>query len=74
MLCFGHSNLRPQCTLPICSIHQGNNTKELMIAHEIPTMPYSQVSTEIKNQNYLTMIDYYSAFIEVNLFQNDTAL
>ena len=59
----------------ICSTHQRNNTKELMIAHEIPTRPWSQVGAdlfEINNQKYLVMVDYYSGFIEINLLQNGT--
>ena len=46
----------------ICCTHQRNNSKEPMIAHEIPTRPWSQVGAdlfEINNQNYLVMIDYY---------------
>ena len=59
----------------ICSTHQRNNTKEPMIAHEIPTRPWSQVGAdlfEINNQKYLVMVDYYSGFIEINLLQNGT--
>ena len=46
-----------------------------MIAHEIPTRPWSQVGAdlfEINNQKYLVMVDYYSGFIEINLLQNGT--
>ena len=59
----------------ICSTHQQSNTKEPMIAHEIPTRPWSQVGAdlfEINNQKYLVMVDYYSGFIEINLLQNGT--
>ena len=59
----------------ICSAYQRNNSKEPMIAHEIPTRPWSQVGTdlfEINNQKYLVMVDYYSGFIEINLLQNGT--
>ena len=59
----------------ICSTHQRNNTKEPMIAHEIPTRPWSQVGAdlfEISNQKYLIMVDYYSSFIEINLLSNGT--
>ena len=59
----------------ICSTHQRNNTKESMIAHEIPIRPWSQVGAdlfEISNQKYLIMVDYYSSFIEINLLSNGT--
>ena len=40
-----------------------------MIAHEIPTRPWSH---EINNQQYLVLVDYCSEFIEINLLQNGT--
>ena len=38
-----------------------------MIAHEIPTTPWSQVGAdlfEINTKKYLVMVDYYSGFID----------
>ena len=59
----------------ICNTHQRNNTKEPMMAHEIPTRLWSQVGAdlfEINNQKYLVLVDYYSGFIEINLLPNGT--
>ena len=59
----------------ICCTHQRNNSKEPIIAHEIPTRPRSQVGAdlfEINNHIYLVMVDYYSGYIEINLLENGT--
>jgi len=46
-----------------------------MIAHEIPTRPWSQVGADlfkINNQKYLLTVDYYSGFVKINLLRNGT--
>ena len=43
-----------------------------MIAHEIPTRPWSQVGADLIEINNLVLVDYYSGFIEINLLPNGT--
>ena len=69
----GRPDPRHRCKLPYLQYSPTKNTKEPMIAHEIPTRPWSQVGAdlfEINNQKYLVLVDYYSGFIEINLLPN----
>ena len=60
----------------ICNRYQRRNTKELLLSHKTPKRPWSRVGADIFEQtrkSYLTLVDYYSGFIEVNLIHNTTS-
>jgi hypothetical protein len=52
----------------ICQKYYRSNSKEPLINHELPEIPFSKVAAdiaEIKGQNYLVVIDYFSRWLEV---------
>ena len=54
----------------ICNRYQRRNTKEPLLSHETPQRLWSRVGAdmfELNGKSYLTLVDYYSGFIEVNL-------
>ena len=53
----------------ICLQYQNKQPKEPMIIHEIPSLPWNKVATdlfELDGNYYIVMVDYYSNFIEVS--------
>ena len=60
----------------ICNRYQRRNTKEPLLSHETPQRPWSRVVAdmfELNGKSYLTLVDYYSGFIEVNLIHDTTS-
>ena len=60
----------------ICNRYQRKNTKEPLLSHETPQRPWSRVGAdmfELNGKSYLTLVDYYSEFIEVNLIHETTS-
>ena len=48
-----------------CNRHKPRQQKEPMMMHEIPTLPYKIVATDLfewQNQMYLVTVDSYSGF------------
>ena len=57
----------------ICNTYRQSNTKELMIPHNVPIRPWSQVGAdlfELNRQHYFLLFDYYPGFIKVNTLNN----
>ena len=53
----------------VCQQYQRQNTKEPVIAHDIPSRPWQSVGGdlfEIQGQSYLILVDYYSGFFEIS--------
>ena len=64
------------CNIKFCNTYQKRNTKEPLLSHETPLRPWSRVGTdifELNGQSYLTLVDCYSGFIEVNLIHSTTS-
>ena len=54
----------------ICLEHRNKQRKEYLIPHEIPDQPWVKVGTDLfnlKNKNYLLVVDYHSKFFEICL-------
>ncbi|CAH2208146.1 jg24630, partial [Pararge aegeria aegeria] len=52
-----------------CAEHAPRPTREPMIPHKIPDLPWSKVGSDIfqyRNRNFLLLVDYFSNFIEVS--------
>lgn len=59
-----------------CQTIRNSATKEKMIPHEIPELPFNKVSCDIleyQNKNYLVLIDYYSKWIELRKIKNKSS-
>jgi len=59
-----------------CLTYKKKPAKEPMIMHEVPSLPWSKVGTdlfEVNGFHYLVMVDYYSNFIEVAPLKQDTS-
>ena len=64
-------------TCEICTKYQGNNRKEPLIPHAVPSRPWSKVGTdlfEFQGKYFLILVDYYSKFIEVAQLKHTTSL
>jgi hypothetical protein len=56
-----------------CTLHTPNNSKEPIIFHDIPCLPWSKISAdlfELKSIQYLVLMDYYSKYIELVSLNN----
>ena len=54
----------------ICLEHRNKQWKEYLIPHEIPDQPWVKVGTDLfnlKNKNYLLVVDYHSKLFEICL-------
>lgn len=52
----------------ICERYRSSNTKEMLIPHEIPDLPFQKIGADILDfggGSYLAIIDYFSKYIEV---------
>ncbi|XP_018404140.1 PREDICTED: uncharacterized protein LOC108780822 [Cyphomyrmex costatus] len=64
-----------KCT--ICERYSNANTKEPLISHEIPKVPFEKVASDIlqfREENYLVLQDYYSKWLEIIKLKNKTGL
>ena len=64
-------------TCEICTKYQGNNRKEPLIPHAVPSRPWSKVGAdlfEFQGKYFLILVDYYSKFIEVAQLKHITSL
>lgn len=63
-----------KCT--VCEQYRASNTKEPLIPHSIPDLPFEKVAVDLldcKGRPYLVLIDYYSKWIELKLLKNKQA-
>ena len=61
----------------ICNTYQPKQSKEPLISHETPTLPWSKVGVDLfvfENRTYLITVDYYSNFFEVDYLTSTTAI
>ena len=59
-----------------CNRYQISNQKETLMNHEIPDRPWERVAVdlmELKGQDYLVTVDYFSNYWEVDHLQSTTA-
>ena len=61
-----------------CSIceFQAKNASQPMLSHQIPDRPWSKVATDlftVSGNNYITIVDYFSAFVEVIELEDATS-
>lgn len=59
-----------------CEKFKPKNSKEPLIPHKIPELPFEKVGIDIMEyakKSYLVLIDYYSHWIEVSLLKKKTA-
>lgn len=59
----------------ICEKYSNSNTKEPLINHEIPKLPFEKIASDIfqfKKENYLVIQDYYSKWLEIIKLKNKT--
>ena len=60
----------------ICNTYQPKQSKEPLISHETPALPWSKVGVDLfvfENRTYLITVDYYSNFFEVDYLTSTTA-
>ena len=63
-----------QC--PTCVSNQPKQAAEPMQAHEVPNIPWHKVGVDLftlDGKDYLTMVDYYSQYIEVRTMTSTTS-
>ena len=61
----------------ICNTYQPKQSKEPLISHETPTLPWSKAGVDLfvfENRTYLITVDYYSNFFEVDYLTSTTAI
>ena len=62
-----------------CSVYaksQAKNARQPMQSHQIPDRPWSKIATDLftlNTKNYITVVDYFSGFIEVSELQDTTS-
>lgn len=52
----------------VCQTHQNKNTKEPLLSHEIPELPFLKLGIDImdfKNKSYLVIFDYFSKWLDI---------
>ncbi|KYN20537.1 Uncharacterized protein K02A2.6 [Trachymyrmex cornetzi] len=62
-----------KCT--ICERYSNANTKEPLLSHKIPEVPFAKVASDIlqfREENYLVLQDYYSKWLEIIKLKNKT--
>lgn len=58
-----------------CAVYQKANSKQEIVFHEIPELPWYKVGTDLFEYNkkyYLLVVDYWSKFIEISLLPDMT--
>ncbi|XP_030039191.2 uncharacterized protein K02A2.6 [Manduca sexta] len=58
----------------ICMMFSANKTKETLLSHEQPEIPWQKVATDLfdyNNKKFLLVVDYYSNYIEIAQLSND---
>ena len=53
----------------VCAEFQAKNASQPMQSHQIPDRPWSKVATDlftVSGKNYITIVDYFSDFVEVS--------
>ena len=61
---------------PICATYSGQNQRELMIPHSMPTRPWAILGSDIfefGRHDYLWVVDYYSKYPEIERLTSKTA-
>lgn len=61
---------------PVCADFQAKNVKQPMQSHKIPDRPWSKVGTDLfslSGKNYVTIVDYFSDFVEVDELEDTTS-
>ena len=59
----------------VCAEFQARNASQPM-SHQLPDRPWSKVATDlftVSGKNYLTVVDYYSDFVEVSELEDSTS-
>lgn len=67
-------NFVKKCEL--CETYQRSNTKEPLISHDIPTLPFYKIGIDIAefaSNSYLIAVDYLSKWLEIIPLTNKTA-
>ena len=67
-------DLVSRCSM--CNTYQPKQSKEPLISHETPTLPWSKVGVDLfvfENRTYLITVDYYSNFFEVDYLTSTTS-
>ncbi|XP_043473419.1 uncharacterized protein K02A2.6-like [Leptopilina heterotoma] len=67
-------NMISKCT--ICERYRSLNSKEPLIVHDIPDIPFNKIACDIcefAGKNYLVIQDYYSKWLEMLEIKNKTA-
>ena len=62
-----------RCT--VCAEFQAENASLPMQSHQIPDRPWSKVATDlftVNGNNYITIVDYFSDFVEVSELEDTT--
>jgi transposase InsO family protein len=60
----------------VCQKHRNSLSKEPLMSHELPTLPWEKVASDLfmLNDNvYLLVVDYYSNYVEISLMPNSTS-
>ena len=60
----------------VCAKFQAQNASQPMQSHQIPDRPWSKIATDLftlHSKNYITVVDYFSDFIEVSELQDTTS-
>ena len=60
----------------ICAEFQAKNASQPMQSHQIPDRPWSKVATDlftVSGNNYITIVDYFSDFVEVSELEDTTS-
>lgn len=58
-----------------CMMYRPNKTKESILFHEQPNLPWQKVATDLfdyKNKKYLVVVDFYSNYIELAYLNNNS--
>ncbi|KAG8181062.1 hypothetical protein JTE90_014775 [Oedothorax gibbosus] len=59
-----------------CQAYQRSNTRQPLIPHEVPTLPWENIGIDflyVNGDEFLQVIDYHSKFIEVKKVSSKTA-
>lgn len=58
-----------------CQAYSRSNSSEVIQAHDIPLLPWYKIATDfmcISKENYITVADYHSKFIEIRKLKDKT--